>query len=73
MFLMGPRGPEGSQGGESRREGLDFLPKGSNFQGNFRNRVFLRGVKFPKEFLEIYARANMDTADTCFIYDWIRV
>ena len=42
-----------------QKRGVAFFSfEGSNFQGNFRNRVFLGGVKFPKEFLEMCARAN---------------
>ena len=36
-----------------------FSRKGSYFQGNFQNRVFLQGVKFPIEFLEICVRAKI--------------
>ena len=31
-----------------------------NFQGNFRNPVFLRGVRFPMEFLETYVYPKPD-------------
>ena len=42
-----------------QKRGVAFFSfEGSNFQGNFRNRVFLGGVKFPKEFLEMCARAK---------------
>ena len=35
---------------------------GSDFPGNFRNRVFLRGVRFPREFLERFVRAKLCAA-----------
>ena len=45
-------GSEGSRG--LSRGGTVWIVsrKGSDFQGSFRNRVFLRGVRFPIEFLE---------------------
>ena len=45
-----------------RKGASTFSSEGSNFQGNFRNRVFLGGVKFPKEFLETWARAKPSAA-----------
>ena len=54
-----PRGPEGSRGERRGGRVWIFSQKGSNFQGNFQKRFFLRGVKFPKEFLETYVRANV--------------
>ena len=41
-----------------------FSRKGSDFQGNFRNPVFLRGVRFPMEFLETCSKAKHLTAPT---------
>ena len=59
------RGPEGSRGGNRGGRVWMFSRKGSNFQGNFRNPVFLRGVRFPMEFLETCSKAKAPTRLAC--------
>ena len=55
-------GSEGSRGVSRGGRVWIVSRKGSDFQGNFRNPVFLRGVRFPMEFLETCGKAkSMDT------------
>ena len=59
-------GSEGSRGVSRGGRVWIVSRKGSDFQGNFRNPVFLRGVRFPMEFLEICARGKSGCVLTAF-------
>ena len=57
---------EGASGPGSRAR---FI---SNFQGNFQNRVLRSRVRFPKEFLEIRARANFRSTSAAILRTSLR-